>query len=64
MLHGLYSLLCYYLPQICFALLLELFLTVEQRKDDNPRSLSVESAIKQEQDCLCNLSYLKMHGKN
>jgi len=63
-----YVVYIHYCAIIClkyvFALLHELFLTVEQRKDVNPRSLSVESAIKQKQECLCNLPYLKMHGKN
>lgn len=63
MLYGLYSLLCYYLPQICFALLHELFLTAEQRQDVNPRKQSAESAIKQEQECLCNLLYPKRYSK-
>lgn len=64
MLHGLYSLLCYYLPQICFALLHELFLTAEQREDVNPRKQSAESAIKQEQECLCNFPYPKSYNEN
>lgn len=64
MLHGLYSLLCCYLPQICFALLHELFLTTEQRQDVNPRKQSAESVIKQEQECLWNSPYPKRYSKN
>lgn len=64
MLHGLYSLLCYYLPQIRFAPLHELFLTAEQRRDVNLRRQSAESAVKQEHKCLSYLSYPKRFSEN
>lgn len=64
MLHGLYSLLCCYLLQICFALLHELFLTAEQRQDVNPRKQPAESVIKQEQEHLWNLPYPKKYSEN
>lgn len=64
MLHGLYSLLCYYLPQIRFAPLHELFLTAEQRRDVNLRRQSAEGAVKQEHKCLSYLSYPKRFSEN
>lgn len=51
-------------PEIYFALLHELFLTAEQKQDVNPRKQSAERAIKQEQECLCNLPYPKRYTKN